>query len=406
MPAKTRSSAFIEPIAEEPSPGEVTPTAFTTAVVEEDYPEVIHPEKSPPKTPVKSPVQEPPQPPLQSPIVPKQEYPFPKSPTIPINDLVLALKDFSDSAPRSTSTAGKLKEPEPFTGKDPKKLKAFLFQCNLYFRNSVEWDDSKRVNFAMSYLRDVAQEWFQPGFSGTLSEPPEWLEDWDAFVDELQTNFGPYDGQADAEHELTNLRMRDNQRISDYIVRFTSLALDCPWGDSALKYRFYEGLPARIKDELCKGEGKPRSLQEMRRRSQNIDARYWERTQERSREQQHQPKQTPQKSSVSSSSSSAPSGSYSKPAEQKGVRTNPSGKAPPPKVDLTGKLDSKGRLTQKERQARIDKNLCLFCGKGGHRVTECTKAKASTAKARAASAASKPAKAPKAKESGSEKKKD
>jgi hypothetical protein len=27
------------------------------------------------------------------------------------------------------SDAGKLREPEPFTGKDPKKLKAFIFQC-------------------------------------------------------------------------------------------------------------------------------------------------------------------------------------------------------------------------------------------------------------------------------------
>jgi hypothetical protein len=34
------------------------------------------------------------------------------------------------------SDAGKLCEPELFTGKDPKKFKAFIFQCQLYFHNS------------------------------------------------------------------------------------------------------------------------------------------------------------------------------------------------------------------------------------------------------------------------------
>jgi hypothetical protein len=58
------------------------------------------------------------------------------------------------------SDAGKLSEPEPFTGKDPKKLKAFIFQCQLYFQNSDFDSDSKKVTFALSYLRDVAQEWF------------------------------------------------------------------------------------------------------------------------------------------------------------------------------------------------------------------------------------------------------
>jgi hypothetical protein len=37
-----------------------------------------------------------------------------------------------------------------------------------------------------------------------------------------------------------------------------------------------------------------------------------------------------------------------------------------PCVDLSGKLDSQGKLTQQEWQHRIDKNLCLFCGGSGH----------------------------------------
>jgi Retrotransposon gag protein len=125
------------------------------------------------------------------------------------------------------SDAGKLCEPEPFSGKDPKKLKAFIFQCQLYFCNSDFDSDSKKVTFALSYLQDVAQEWFEPSISRLTDEPPEWFDNWEAFLDELHTNFRPYNETGDAEHELTNLHMRDNQRVSDYLVRFSGLALCC-----------------------------------------------------------------------------------------------------------------------------------------------------------------------------------
>jgi hypothetical protein len=45
------------------------------------------------------------------------------------DDLVWAIKRLG----KMKSDAGKFCEPEPFTGKDPKKLKAFIFQCQLYF---------------------------------------------------------------------------------------------------------------------------------------------------------------------------------------------------------------------------------------------------------------------------------
>jgi hypothetical protein len=51
------------------------------------------------------------------------------------------------------------------------------------------------------------------------------------------------------------------------------------------------------------------------------------------------------------------------------------------KTDLTGKLGSNSKLTQQERQCQMDNNLCLFCGKGGHWVTDCNLAKANSLKA-------------------------
>jgi hypothetical protein len=108
------------------------------------------------------------------------------------------------------SDAGKLREPKPFTGKNPKKLKAFIFPSQLYFRNSHFNSNSRKVTFALPYLQDAAQEWFEPGISGLTDKPLGWFDNWEAFLDELCTNFGPYNKIGDTKHELTNLHMRDN----------------------------------------------------------------------------------------------------------------------------------------------------------------------------------------------------
>jgi hypothetical protein len=92
---------------------------------------------------------------------PKSLKPEPSTST-QADDLVWAIKKLR----KMKSDAGKLREPEPFTGKDPKELKAFIFQCQLYFRNSDFDSVSKKVTFALSYLQDVAQEWFEPSISG------------------------------------------------------------------------------------------------------------------------------------------------------------------------------------------------------------------------------------------------
>ena len=137
-----------------------------------------------------------------------------KSTLSPLTELATLIKSL-----KPKSDAGKFKEPEPFTGRDPKKLKAFIFQCQLYFRSLSDFNDgTRRVNFALSYLKDVAQEWFEPGISSLASKLPVWLSNWDAFVEELRHNFGPFDEQGDAETELMNLYMKNSQQVSDYLV--------------------------------------------------------------------------------------------------------------------------------------------------------------------------------------------
>ena len=130
-----------------------------------------------------------------------------KSPLVLVDDLISALRTFGNPSLKSRNI-GRIKKPKTFTGRDLKKLKGFIFQCCLYLWGLPEFeDDSKRVTFALSYLRDVAQEWFKPRISSIADNYPKWLESWDLFVEELQNNFGPFDKSTDVEHKLTNLRM-------------------------------------------------------------------------------------------------------------------------------------------------------------------------------------------------------
>ena len=144
-------------------------------------------------------------------------------------------------------------------------VKAIFIPVQVVFWNLPETfqEDSTKVNFALSYLQDVAQEWFEPGISGELDKIPDWIDNWNLFVDELQTNFGPFDEVGDVEHELVNLHMKSNQCISEYLVWFNSLSSQCQWGEPTLRHHFYNGLPSRLKDNITKGDRKPWTLSEL-----------------------------------------------------------------------------------------------------------------------------------------------
>ena len=66
-----------------------------------------------------------------------------KSSIVPVDDLISTLKSFGGSSSKA-GNIGWIREPEPFLGKDLTKLKAFLFQCHLYFQGSSDFEDGSR----------------------------------------------------------------------------------------------------------------------------------------------------------------------------------------------------------------------------------------------------------------------
>jgi hypothetical protein len=298
------------------------------------------------------------------------------------------------------SSKAKVREPDPFDGTDPRKLRPFLVQCKLNFQARPKnfRSDRAKVTFAQSYLKGTALEWFEPDLlASDDDEPPAWLDDYDQFLFELTQNFGPHDPVGDAEAQLEQLQLRDGQRIMKYIVEFNRLAtLVRGWGDGALRRQFYNGLPSRIKDEVCR-QGKPGTLLELKNLAQTIDARYWERKGETSRETQ---KSSSTNAPKTFSNSSQPANNSSNNNNRNNASTSsskPAKSSTPNAPDLSSKLGQDGKLTAEERKRRMDNRLCLFCGGPGHSARDCNKSTSRAAKARAATAVSTTSKTPETK---------
>ena len=83
--------------------------------------------------------------------------------------------------------------------------------------------------------------------------------DFNAFILELESNFGSHDPISDAENLLTNLTMNENSKILKYNVDFWKLAAQLSWNKSALVARYFSGLLLRLHIEVMRG-GKPQTL--------------------------------------------------------------------------------------------------------------------------------------------------
>jgi hypothetical protein len=286
-----------------------------------------------------------------------------------------------DGPPRAPPV-GKTKEPDTFDGSHADKLNKFILLCNLHFRNNPAYaSDEAKVTFALSYLRGMALEYFEPAILDS-DESPDWIDNWSAFIRTLRIQFGPIDPTADAERGLDNLKMQENQHIVKYNVEFTKFAIQTGWDEGVLRHRYYSGLAERIKDVMGQ-HPKPSTLDDMKLLAHGIDARYWERYREKSRSDKGKSDKSDKADKPDGKTDGKPPGN-SKFDKGKGKGKPPKPAATPGSSSaLAEKLGKDGKLTPQERQRRFDNRLCMFCGGVGHTAKDCTKSSSSSAKAKA-----------------------
>ena len=131
---------------------------------------------------------------------------------------------------------------DTFDGSDPHKLNYFLFQCWLFFyANPLQFTtDEEKINFVMTYLSGVAQDWFKVTLQQKdLGYTQPWLFTWHLFVKKLRVHFGLSDPVEDAASLIDNLCMKPGDKIATYNVDFMRYAAQLNWGNTVLCHHFY-----------------------------------------------------------------------------------------------------------------------------------------------------------------------
>ncbi|KIO03780.1 hypothetical protein M404DRAFT_26739 [Pisolithus tinctorius Marx 270] len=144
--------------------------------------------------------------------IPKDLAELPEDPLIALARAVHVLAQ-SSSCTGDSALKTKVHKPDTFNGSDAKKLHEFLIQCELNFQDHPHafCSDRVKVTFAQSYLKGMAQAWFEPDLLNPEGyDCPLWMDDYHEFLHELTTNFGPHDAIADAIQQLENLTMKDS----------------------------------------------------------------------------------------------------------------------------------------------------------------------------------------------------
>src|SRR6266436_2697160 len=143
--------------------------------------------------------------------------------------------------------------------------------------------------------------------------------------------------------------MAHSSQLVEYLVCFNTLASRVVWGEAALCFQFYDGLPNCLKD--CLGLlGKPDSLQELVCTMQHFNNLYWERQEEQKLARSRDNRLT------------------GGPALK--TPTSGGGQQPNHANDKTHGPD--GKLKPEERKCCCKNNLCAICSRGDHKVVACT----------------------------------
>ena len=147
-----------------------------------------------------------------------------------------------------------IKEPDPFSGGGPEELRAFIFQCQIYFYTCKGefTDDADKVFFAISYLWGIALDYFEPFI---IKPDPyynlDFLEDWSAFVQKLSNIFGSYSPKDDKENTIVSIPFPNDDKTVNYFICFAKYQNCICWDKRAFCKVVKDAIPTHIWDELC-----------------------------------------------------------------------------------------------------------------------------------------------------------
>jgi len=238
-----------------------------------------------------------------------------------------------------SQTAPKLPLPEKYDGKR-NFFRQFIHSVKLQFSVSPARfpSDTAKTGFVASLLRGTALDWITP----YLEKQDPMLSSWETFESKFTAMFDDPHRAKTAVAKLTQLR-QGRRPVVAYAAEFRRVVMDADFDNNAQVYWFRAGLSDSILDELTHTSAES-ELDKFIAQCVLIDTRLREREVERTRR---------------SRTTIPPSRSSNAPTSD------------PMIIDSSSTTGRQGPITAEERKRRIENDLCLYCGRAGHRKATC-----------------------------------
>lgn len=279
------------------------------------------------------------------PAIPHTQAPAPTAqPTVPAPPLPVPVLFRANLSP-----------PEKFSGNAP-NCRAFLVQCGLHFDLQPDAfpTERSRVAYIITHLTGRAEAWATAEWANN-SPVCQSVELFSATLKKIFDHSTP-----GPEAARTILSLRQGSRpVVDYAIQFRTLAADCGWNPSSLLDAFHYGLSDAIKDQMVALD-LPRDLDSLISLAIKIDLRLKERERDRSTRRASPTRQWGEAHSIQGFSRWYP------PRYQPAADSHPASSTGEEPMQL-----GRTRLSQEERQRRLQEGRCIYCGQKGHFLARC-----------------------------------
>lgn len=230
--------------------------------------------------------------------------------------------------------------PPPYDG-NPNSCRAFLAQCSLVFalqpRRYAE--EQTKIAYVLTLLIGKARDW---GTSVWEAHAP-FCATFEAFRNEMIKLFDRSARGEEAAAQLARLR-QGKHSVTEFAIEFKTLAASCDWNAASCRAMFRAGLNEEIQDEIATHEI-PSGFDDLVDLALRVESRL------RFRHQRLAAR--PPWSFGELTSDITPAQPLPSPAD--------------PEPMQLGRL----RLTPQQKQERLTRGLCFYCGKAGHFAIKC-----------------------------------
>lgn len=272
------------------------------------------------------------------------------------------VKNLINVAPaQPAANPGRAPVPHPFTpafNGDAKVLsfRAFKAKLNGVFQRFTAsfQSDEQCVTYAMACMGGPPLEYFAPVYNGDVEDVDQVLENYEAFMDTLESAYGDKLSVQEAEVKIRFLHQRGT--MQDYLAEFSTLQSQVRWNQAALVAQFKFGLSEPVRGLL---QSQWHSLNTLKLVSEAATTAYQNLrlTNRRAPNSTPWPRNQNQPQRIQFLNAAA--------------RANPtSNQSRPGSSDMElGAM--KGPLTAREKERRRKEKLCLYCGEPGHFTDRC-----------------------------------